>query len=363
MSGTSLDGVDAVLIEQTDRHLKSVEHASLPFPDELREQLLKLSTQSDLGKEPLALLGRARMALTDLYANAVEQISPEQRAHTEVIGAHGQTICHRPELGFSLQLFDGARLAEKTGKPVVCDLRSADLAAGGQGAPLVPAFHAAAFAPMLNPTHVAPAVVVNIGGIANISVIGGGQSVLAGFDTGPGNRLIDDWCQQHRNQRFDENGSWARSGNVDHELLDRMLADPFFAQPAPKSTGRELFNIQWLQQILSGTERAPENVQATLVELTAQSIANAAAAYKPANLVVCGGGAFNDFLLERISALSAPAQSQSCAAIGIAPDQVEAAAFAWLALQRIDQQPIALSASTGARHDSISGALHLAPPK
>jgi anhydro-N-acetylmuramic acid kinase len=359
MSGTSLDGVDAVLVEQTDNHFKTIAHCNLPFPNTLRDQLLALSTQSDLGRDPIQLLGQARLALTDLYADAVEQLPADQRAPTQVIGAHGQTICHRPELGFSLQLLDGARLAERTAKPVVCDLRSADLAAGGQGAPLVPVFHAAAFGSALKPKDDAPAIVVNIGGIANISVIGSGGSVIAGFDTGPGNRLIDDWCQQHRGQPFDKNGDWARSGELDRQLLHQMLAEPYFHEPAPKSTGREQFNAQWLNEMLVDHVSPPANVQSTLVELTAHSIVNDAARYHPASLLICGGGAYNAFLMERIASLAAPVPCESSAKLGLAPDQVEAAAFAWLALQRIDERVIQLSASTGATHDSICGALHL----
>ena len=330
--------------------------------------------------DPIDLLGLARRDLTDLYAEAVAALPAAIRAQASVIGAHGQTIRHRPEQSFSLQILDGARLAEATGLPVVTDFRSADLAAGGQGAPLAPLFHQ-----IMPATASAASAVVNVGGIANVTVLapadtaGGTRRLLAGFDTGPGNRLLDDWCQLHRGQPFDANGQWAASGKADSALLTHLLADPFFGLPAPKSTGREDFSLSWLQDKLrsfaAGQQApAPADVQATLVELTAASIIAAVADYRPAGLVICGGGAANPVLMQALNAqfntrLHADRQSAeppacvSSSSIGIDPQQVEAAAFGWLAQQRLQGLALDLSATTGASAPRILGAMYLPPPR
>ncbi|MEZ5739593.1 MAG: anhydro-N-acetylmuramic acid kinase [Burkholderiaceae bacterium] len=368
MSGTSLDGVDACAVRFMPAP-QVIANASKPFPRALRARLLWLAgaTAPPPDEDPVVALGLARRDLADCYADTVAGLPRDLLAQASVIGAHGQTIRHHPEHGFSLQLLDGARLAARTGIAVVNDFRSADLALGGQGAPLVPAFHLAAFG-----RPGATSAVVNIGGIANVSVLapapGAAGSdappvVRAGFDTGPGNRLLDDWIQHHRGEPFDEDGRWARRASVNPALLRQLRADPYFARPEPKSTGREAFNLAWLQAHLA---RLPDcdagDVQATLVELTAGTIVDAIAPYAPDEIIVCGGGARNGYLVQRLAALGAPARCRDSAALGMAAQSVEAAAFAWLAFKRLRAEPANLPASTGARSGAILGALHLPPP-
>ena len=374
MSGTSLDGVDAVAISLSPP-LRAVAHASMAMPAALKQQLLTLSSphapDTRPGLDLIDLLGIARRDLTDLYAATVARLPAAIVRESRVIGAHGQTIRHRPEHGFSLQIIDGARLAEASGLPVVTDFRSADLAAGGQGAPLAPIFHQ-----LLPDQNDLCAAVVNIGGIANITVLGpanvnaeasgtAARAILAGFDTGPGNRLLDDWCELHRGEAFDRDGRWAAAGRCNRALLEHLQTDPFFARPAPKSTGREDFSLVWLQKQLEVFEQAqgplkPADVQATLTELTASTIAAAAAAYEPGRLVVCGGGAANPVLMHRLGALM-PHGAVSTAILGIDPQQVEAAAFAWLAQQRLADRALDLTGATGARGPRILGAVYPAP--
>lgn len=361
MSGTSLDGVDAVLVDLGGHRAQVLAHSALPFPPELRAELLALNTP---GANELQRAWLAGNALARVYAQAVDDVLVQAgvSAHqVTAIGAHGQTVRHRPQAfdgtGFTIQLNQPALLAELTGIAVVADFRSRDVAAGGQGAPLVPPFHRAFFA------DVAPQVgVLNIGGIANITLIDALASPgLRGFDCGPGNALLDAWCQQHTGAAFDASGAWGASGEVLPALLQRLLAEPFFARQPPKSTGRDLFHPAWLQQHLNADSRvAPQDVQATLTELSARTCADSVLRFAPGlgHLMVCGGGAYNDLLMRRLRALLPNCQVQTTDAWGLPPLQVEACAFAWLAQQalagRAGNDPLV----TGARGARVLGAVY-----
>jgi anhydro-N-acetylmuramic acid kinase len=362
MSGTSLDGVDAVLARDhpTDgAALQSAGHVGLPMPEPLRAELLALNQpgSNELHRGALAANGISR-----LYAEAVALLLAQSgRAASEVaaIGAHGQTVRHRPQAfdgtGYTLQLLNAALLAECTGIDVVCDFRSRDLAAGGQGAPLVPAFHAACFARAGDDL-----AVLNLGGIANLTLLRADGTVL-GFDCGPGNLLLDLWCRRHRGTPYDAGGTWAAGGRVDESALDRLLAEPFFGQPPPKSTGRDLFDAAWLDDRLRGCAAPPQDVMATLAELTARSAVDTLRQHAPAtgSLLVCGGGAFNLHLMQRLAALLAGRTTvKSTAAAGVAPEQVEALAFAWLAKAHLARRPGNLPTATGARGPRVLGALY-----
>ena len=395
MSGTSLDGVDAVLARDDPAAgvvLQSVGHVGLPMPETLRAELLALNQP---GPNELHRAALAANGVGELYAEAVVRLLAQTgQAATEVtaIGAHGQTVRHRPQsfggTGYTLQLLNAALLAERTGIDVVCDFRSRDLAAGGQGAPLVPAFHAACFA-----RPGADVAVLNLGGIANLTLLRAGGAVL-GFDCGPGNLLMDLWCRRQRGAPYDAGGAWAAGGRVDEAALDRLvarpqrieqlrpehrrqgqrqhqalggieldrlLAEPFFDQAPPKSTGRDLFDAAWLDARLRGCAASPQDVMATLAELTARSAVDALRQHAPAtgSLLVCGGGAFNLHLMQRLAALLAGrATVKSTAAAGVAPEQVEALAFAWLAKAHLARRPGNLPTATGARGPRVLGALY-----
>lgn len=382
MSGTSVDGVDGVLAdfegEGLNTRIQTVCQASRPMPTALRRELLALQSP---GSDELARAAEATRDLTDLYAEVVAELlagSPkEHHSHRgtapmarpkcapQVIGAHGQTVRHRPERGYTLQLIDGARLAERTGHDVVVDFRSADVAAGGQGAPLVPAFHALAFA---SPTH--RRAIINIGGIANVSLLPAGGGSVTGYDTGPGNLLMDSWCERHTGQPYDAAGAWASQGQVIPALLERLLAEPYFALPAPKSTGRDLFTAQWLADALAATvagglglEPRAQDVQATLLELTAVLIARACTSFGAQECYVCGGGAYNHQLLQVLAGHLPEASVRTTTDLGVPPDAVEALAFAWLARQRAIEQPANLPAVTGATGPRILGAIYKARPE
>lgn len=364
MSGTSVDAVDGVLaLYQTDEALSPVLHtcfASRPIGESLRDDLLALQQP---GPDELARSALASLALTDLYAEvALELITASPGVTVLALGAHGQTVRHRPELGYTIQLIQGARLAEKTNCVTVTDFRSADVAAGGQGAPLVPAFHALAFA---SPER--RRAVVNIGGIANVSLLPAGGGSVTGFDTGPGNLLMDAWCERHLGTPFDAQGAWAAGGRVQPALLDALLTDPYFHQPPPKSTGRDLFNAKWLEgrigqvQLSTGLTLSPRDVQATLAELTAQTIARACQAFNAQECRVCGGGARNDHLMDRLAACLPGVKVTSTLALGVDPGAVEALAFAWLARERLAGRPANLPAVTGASGSRVLGAVYPAP--
>ncbi len=359
MSGTSLDGVDGVLAEATapDGALRSRAHAHAAFSPELRAELLALNIRH--GNDELHRAAIAANSLVAAYAGVVERLRQPAMGPVVAIGAHGQTVRHRPgqfdASGYTLQLINGALLAEQTGIDVVCDFRSRDVAAGGQGAPLVPAFHAAQFG---KPGH--DRAVLNLGGIANLTLLRADGEVL-GFDCGPANVLMDLWCQRHLGQPFDADGAWAAGGSVDIGLLAAMLAEPFFALAPPKSTGRDLFDAGWLDLHLAAAAVAPQDMMATLTELTARGVTGALQRHAPQTqeLVVCGGGAFNAHLLARIAALlGGRVTLRSSADLGVAPDQVEALAFAWLAQAFLARRPGNLPAVTGARGPRVLGALY-----
>ena len=275
------------------------------------------------------------------------------------IGAHGQTVRHRPgefdDVGYTLQINNPSLLAELTGIPVVADFRSRDLAAGGQGAPLVPAFHRALFA-----RDDQPVAVLNIGGISNLSLLPAGAGEVLGFDCGPGNALIDHWCQAHNGQPYDDGGRWAASGQVLPALLAQLEAEAYFAKAPPKSTGRDLFNPTWLAARLGTSEAAPADVQATLAELTARCCASDLQRHGPGSrtLVVCGGGALNRHLMARLRALLPEVEVVSSAERGLPPQEVEAAAFAWLARSTLRREPGNLASVTGARGARVLGAIY-----
>ena len=356
MSGTSVDAVDGALVEfDAGRPARTLATASRPIPPSLRTELLALQAP---GPDELARSAAAARELADLYAAVVADLrAAAPGVEVAAVGAHGQTVRHRPELGYTIQLIDGARLAERGGLPVVCDFRSADVAAGGQGAPLVPAFHAQVFGDTSRRR-----AIVNLGGIANVSLLAPGEPVL-GFDTGPANVLMDGWCERHLGTPYDRGGAWAATGRVDATLLARCLEEPYFDLAPPKSTGRDLFHAGWLDAVLArgGAAPAPADVQATLAELTATTVARACRAFAADEVYLCGGGAENGFLAARLSAHCAPAPVRSTAALGAPPQAVEAVAFAWLAARRIDGLPANLPAVTGARGPRVLGAIYPAP--
>ena len=364
MSGTSLDAVDGVLTEfDADGHPRlTLASASRPITGSLHEALTRLQQPAHDDLEAAAAAG---IELAQLYAQVVADLLGQagvEPAAVTAVGAHGQTVRHRPERGYTLQVLAPALLAERCGIDVVADLRSADLAAGGEGAPLVPAFHRIIFG-----APGAARAVVNIGGIANVTLLGADGSV-AGHDTGPGNTLLDAWVLRHRGQPFDDDGRWAASGSVDQPLLDSWLAEPYFSRPPPKSTGRDLFHPAWLAQ--RGGPRlaalAPVDVQTTLVELTALTIARDLSRAAIQSVYVCGGGARNAALMFRLASLLAKALPGSTVEttdrLGVAPLAVEATAFAWLAMRHVDRLPGNLASVTGARGPRVLGALYPATP-
>jgi anhydro-N-acetylmuramic acid kinase len=355
MSGTSLDGVDGVLADFSNRGIRTLQAAFTPFPDPLRAELMALQAASPNELEREAL---AANALAHCYADCVRQLAAAAPRPVRAVAVHGQTIRHRPELGFTCQTNNPALLAELSGIDVIADFRSRDVAAGGQGAPLVPAFHQARFG---KPGQVR--VVVNIGGIGNISVLHGDGRV-SGFDTGPGNVLMDLWIARHLGRPYDEGGAWAATGQVDQPLLDLLLDEPFFRQAPPKSTGRDLFHADWLDARLARRPGlAAADVQATLTRLSAVSIAraiaDAAGAQAAQAVYVCGGGAYNGVLLAELAqALGGSIPVASTQELGVAPNRVEALAFAWLGYQFTRRQPGNLPAVTGAAGLRVLGALY-----
>ncbi|MDO5652566.1 MAG: anhydro-N-acetylmuramic acid kinase [Brachymonas sp.] len=362
MSGTSLDGVDGALLEihpDPAQSMRQRAFASRDLPHDLREELLALNTPGDNELHRAAL---AANALMRVYADVVADLCLQARltpADIAVVGAHGQTVRHRPQMfdgtGYTLQLVNGALLAELTGITVACDFRSRDVAAGGQGAPLVPAFHAALWG-----DADAGLAVLNIGGMANLSLLQPGQP-FTGFDCGPGNVLLDHWCAQHTGQPFDTDGAWAAQGTVHAGLLQQMLADGYIRQAPPKSTGRDHFNAQWLQQQLADfSELSPVNVQATLAAFTAQAAAQHMQHYAPAvrQLLVCGGGVRNTHLMQQLAAALPDVAVASTSARGIDPQAVEAAAFAWLAAQTLRGRTVDWRSVTGAGAARVPGCLY-----
>jgi anhydro-N-acetylmuramic acid kinase len=356
MSGTSLDGVDGALARFDGERIATLGAAYLAFPPALRTELMALqaSGANEIEREALAANELARH-----YAQCVAEVlreagcTPQQ---VRAVAVHGQTIRHRPELGFTRQTNNPALLAELCGIDVIADFRSRDIAAGGQGAPLVPAFHQALFGKAGQAR-----VVANIGGIANISVLSGDGRV-SGFDTGPGNVLMDGWIQRHRQQAYDADGAWAASGKVLPALLDALLREPYLALPAPKSTGRDLFHLDWLDaQLAAQPQAAPADVQRTLTEYTAVTLAGAIRAHGGGAdaVYVCGGGAYNGVLMAALAAqLGQQVLVASTQALGVAPSRVEALAFAWLGYRFSARLAGNLPAVTGAQGERVLGALY-----
>ena len=365
MSGTSLDGVDGVLVDFSDQRPRVLAQTDVSFPAALREELLALNSP---GSDEIARAWRAGNSLARVYAEVVDRLlkNGPDRAVVRAIGAHGQTVRHCPpsalggaqraaDSAFTVQINNPSLLAELAGIDVVADFRSRDMAAGGEGAPLVPAFHREVFG-----SAERTVTVLNIGGIANVSVLCADGSVT-GFDCGPGNLLLDHWCRLHTGQAFDAQGEWAASGRVQEALLAQLLAEPFLALPAPKSTGRDLFNSSWLAARLQPfASLAAKEVQATLTRFTAQACADAIASHaaEASEVLLCGGGALNTHLVSELSALLPGKQVSLTTTRGLAPLQVEAAAFAWLARQHVLGRPGNVAAVTGAKGPRVLGALY-----
>jgi anhydro-N-acetylmuramic acid kinase len=364
MSGTSMDGIDAVLlqIEPAPSGMQLRVAADREWPPALQQRLRRAAEDPEhVGLAELAELDTLVGVQLAQAAEGLLRAAALPAGSVRAIGTHGQTLLHRPrgEAPFTLQIGDPNIIAERLGIDVVGDFRRRDVAAGGEGAPLMPAFHAAAFG--------APGrtrAVVNIGGIANVTLLGADGSVL-GFDTGPGNCLLDSWARRHLEQAYDARGNWAATGSVHAALLARLLQDPYFLLPPPKSTGRETFSDAWLERALAGAcpggAPAPAEVQATLSELTARSIAEGvrrAAGTEPSEVLVCGGGAFNADLLNRLQRALPDAHLASTGHYGIAPEHVEAAGFAWLAHRCLEGLAGNIPAVTGARHPVPLGGLY-----
>ena len=356
MSGTSLDGVDAVLADCAHAPPKLLAHVYRPFSADLRDSLGSLCST---GPNEIERSGIAARDLAHLYAGVVEEVLQRAgvpRSEVRAIGAHGQTVRHRPLLGFSVQLNAPSLLAELSSIDVVADFRSRDIAAGGHGAPLASLFHIAAFSGEL------PRAVVNVGGISNLTGLPkrGDAGTVIGFDTGPGNLLLDHWAQKHFGLPFDRDGSIAASAQVDQDLLNALLAEPFFAESPPKSSGRELFSPVWLEQALQHRDLDPATVLSTLARLTAIAIGRGINIWFPqaSDVVICGGGARNATLLRMLEAECAPRAVIASSALGVEPDQVEALAFAWLAYAHVSGQAGNVPTVTGARGHRILGALY-----
>lgn len=354
MSGTSLDGLDIALIEQ-EQHTRLLATHYIPMPARLRQDLLALCAS---GADEIARAALAENQWVRLAAQGIEHLLAAQNlkpADVRAIGSHGQTIRHEPARGFTVQIGNPALLAELSGICVVGDFRRRDVAAGGQGAPLVPAFHEALF------EHQGQRLaVLNVGGFSNLSLIEQDKPV-SGFDCGPGNVLLDAWIHEQQGHSYDADGAWAASGNVDPGLLGALLSDPFFAGTGPKSTGREVFNLPWLKQHLATLPAiAAVDVQATLLELTAHSIVSSlqVAQQDTQALLVCGGGAHNSALMCRLAALLPEARVTSTAAHGVDPDWVEAMAFAWLAHCCLQGIPANRPSVTAARGLRVLGAIY-----
>lgn len=353
MSGTSLDGVDAVLVDLSQPSPKLLAKYYLPLGDALKSDLLALH-QPDHNELHQAQIAGNQLAR--LYAEAIHPLLSQTgiaAARISAIGCHGQTIRHCPEHGYTLQIGNAALLVELTGIAVINDFRSRDIAAGGQGAPLVPAFHDKIFRhPAIH------RVIVNIGGISNLTNLPP-HDHTSGFDCGPGNLLMDAWCARHTGKPFDTGGAWASSGKILPALLGRMLDEPFFALLPPKSSGRDLFNIAWLENKLRGDEAA-EDVQATLLELTCSTIAQAILQYcgSVPEIYLCGGGAHNLTLCNRLAALLPDSSVQTTDTLDVDGDYLEAIAFAWLAQQTLHRKPANLPLVTGASHSCVLGAIH-----
>lgn len=359
ISGTSADAIDAALVSFDQSMPRLIAGHTHPWPEHLRRSILAIAQ----GEQTLDLddLGRLDVAIAECFADAAQQvITSAGIAPTQVraIGSHGQTMRHRPTgpHPFTMQWGDPSVIAERCRIDVVADFRRADMAAGGQGAPLLPAMHAMLLG---CPTHTR--VVLNLGGIANVTVLR--DDGVLGFDTGPANGLMDAWCLRHRAIAYDRNGEFAASGQADESLLQTLLGDPYFVLAPPKSTGREHFHLAWLDQRLGERSLSAATVQATLLELTVRSVQRAIEDHAPdaGEILVCGGGVHNPVLMARLETRLAPRTVSSTVAYGVDPDYLEAMAFAWLARQRLLGLPGNLPAVTGARGPRVLGAIYPAP--
>ncbi|WP_085247620.1 anhydro-N-acetylmuramic acid kinase [Gilliamella mensalis] len=359
MSGTSMDGVDIALVNITAKNVTSIASNCYPMPAYLKQHLLTLC---ETQQTTLQNLGEIDHQIGKLFADSINQFLKDNnidKQKIKAIGCHGQTIYHAPngEFPFTLQIGDANIIAAKTGITTIADFRRKDMAYGGQGAPLVPAFHKAVLQdPQIN------RVVLNIGGISNISVLIPNHTVI-GYDTGPGNVLLDGWIKEHLGKNYDKNGLWAKTGKINQDLLKLLYKEDYFQIPAPKSTGRELFNLPWLHKKLAGTNLKPEDIQATLVEFTALSIANEInklpiVSTLPCELLVCGGGAKNPLIMQRLSALLPSWAVLTTDTKGINGDDMEAIAFAWLAYCRINNIPSNIPEVTGASQAVCLGVIY-----
>jgi anhydro-N-acetylmuramic acid kinase len=358
MSGTSLDGIDAALVEFKDHHVQLIAFEYQPFPDHIKNQLEQISDANAMIF--LKDYGAMDTRMGVLFAQIIDTLLTKANIPAtaiRAIGSHGQTIYHEPNTNFpfSLQIGDPNIIAETTGITTIADFRRRDIAAGGQGAPLVPAFHQAVFG---HPTE--HRCVVNIGGIANITILPAPESAtVIGFDTGPGNILMDQWIQKHRSLNYDQQGEWAKSGNINHDLVTLLKKDPYFQTDPAKSTGKEYFSLDWIYQTISVTDYPVADIQASLCYLTATTITDAIQKYAPdtEQVLICGGGIHNDYLLQLLEQnLTCPVSSTEL--YGIHPDHVEAIAFAWLAKQTLHHLTGNLKEVTGASHNVILGGIY-----
>ncbi len=360
MSGTSMDGIDAALVEFDNTSITLVTSHSHPLPAQLKEKLKLLSLNAD--QASIDMLGETDTELGDLFADSVNELlkisklSPEQ---VVAIGSHGQTVRHRPDLNhrFTMQIADANLISYKTGITTVSDFRRKDMAAGGEGAPLAPAFHQQVFH-----SETENRAVLNIGGIANLTALPADPAIpCSGFDTGPGNALMDAWIHTHKSLDYDRHGEWAASTSADSGLLKQLMQDPYLSLTPPKSTGKEHYNIEWLiEQLKHYSHLSAESVQASLCKFTSLSIAEALQRHMPETqtLIVCGGGVHNSHLMSQLKSLLPSVNIQTSDHYGIHPDWVEAIAFAWLARQTLNHKPGNLPAVTGAKNAVILGAIH-----
>ena len=358
MSGTSINAIDAALVSLSSTHIKLIETHTETIPFPLKQAIKELCSP---GFNAIHRLGSMDTQLGRLFANTTLNLLKKTsipRTAIQAIGSHGQTIRHEPnhEFPFSIQIADPNTIAAHTGITTIADFRRRDMAHSGQGAPLTPAFHQFLLQHLPEDQWV-----LNIGGVSNATHIQN-NSVIAGFDTGPGNLLLDSWCEKHTGRPFDNHGEWAASGSIHPELLEHLLEHPFFKAPHPKSTGRETFHIEWLTSIIKKMPHpiSPNDVQTTLVELTAQTIADSILNHQinPTTIRACGGGANNHYLIKRLSSLCKQHTVITTSSIGIEPEWVEACAFAWLAQQTLHKKTIDLNTVTGATRPSILGAIY-----
>lgn len=361
MSGTSLDGVDTVICAIESPNQFSLLHSeTFPIPKQLKKDLLALSQGRQ--ENELERYAQLDVQMGHLFADCCLRLLEKSDLQAEqicAIGSHGQTLRHYPDNQYptTLQIGDPNIIAQQTGITTIADFRRKDMAAGGQGAPLVPPFHQAIFKAVDNSNR----VILNIGGISNITFLPGASDKVVGYDTGPGNGLMDDWCIRHFNCAYDQSGKLAAQGKVDKKLLSLLLSDPFFSQRAPKSTGREYFSYQWIEAHLKQQQYdiSHFDVMATLLELTCLSISNEVSSLRPivSELLVCGGGVKNTLLMRRLQKLMPKVIVTSTENYGLHPDWVEASAFAWLAYQTINGLSANLPTVTGARNKVILGAI------